>query len=140
MAAIANSLLNLDTHGLVLCIDDDPDILELTKWKLEKHGYSVMTTQEWHYGLEIVKQTPIDIVILDYEMPGIRGHEVALWIRLAKPEVPIILYSGAVDIPKTAKTLMDACIQKGADYSLLLSAIADLIMKSRESLNQQQNA
>jgi CheY-like chemotaxis protein len=140
MAVIANLLPNSDYHGLVLCIDDDPDILELTKWKLEKHGYSVMTAQEWHYGLDIVKQTPINLVILDYEMPGIRGHEVALWIRLAKPEVPIILYSAALDIPQAAKTLMDACIPKGADSSLLLSAMADLIMKSRESLSQKQNA
>lgn len=37
-----------------------------------------MTTQEWHYGLDIIKQTPTSLVILDYEMPGIRGHEARL--------------------------------------------------------------
>ena len=38
MAVIANLLLNSDYHGLVLCIDDDPDILELTKWKILRLG------------------------------------------------------------------------------------------------------
>lgn len=36
MAASADPLFNSDSHSLVLCIDDDPDILELTKWTLEK--------------------------------------------------------------------------------------------------------
>ncbi len=140
MAVIANALSNAETRGLVLCIDDDPNILEITKLTLEKDGYSVMTTQEWHSGLDIVKQAPIDLVILDYEMPDIRGHEIALWIRLAKPKVPIILYSAAPDIPPTAKTLMDACIPKEADCSSLLAAISGLIMQRNESLNHQQRA
>jgi DNA-binding NtrC family response regulator len=140
MAVIANSLFTSDTRGLVLCIDDDPNILELTKWALEKDGYSVITSSDWRLGLDILKEQAVDLVIIDYEMPEIKGHEVATWIRLAKPTVPIILYSAAPDVPQAARKLTDACISKQADSSLLLSSISDLIMQHRESLDQKQHA
>lgn len=119
------------TDALVLCVDDDNAILDVIKQTLEKNGFSVLTASNWRLALDAFKENPIDLVILDYEMPDLKGHEVAVKIRSVSPEVPIILHSGSPDIPESAARVTDAFIQKGAETYVLVAAISNLIMKSR---------
>ena len=65
------------------------------------------------------------MVILDYGMPGMSGHEIALEIRLARPRLPIILLSGS-DVPTDVLALVDAFILKIEASRKLLPTIADL--------------
>jgi CheY-like chemotaxis protein len=119
------------TDALVLCVDDDSAILDIIKLSLEKNGFSVITAPNWHCALEAFKQNSIDLVILDYEMPEMKGHEVAIQIRSLNPEVPIILHSGSFDLPEIVSRVTDAFIPKGVETYILVAAISNLIMKSR---------
>jgi DNA-binding response OmpR family regulator len=118
-------------NALVLCVDDDAAILDITKAILERKGFSVITALDWRQAIEVFKTYPVDLVILDYEMPELKGHEVAIMIRSVNVEVPVILHSGAVNIPEGAIKATDAVIQKGVDTSVLLAAIEKLITKNR---------
>jgi CheY-like chemotaxis protein len=122
---------NLRNRPLVLCVDDDSAILDITQAFLEKKGFSVITAKNWRDALDVVKNTPIDVVMLDYEMPGMKGHEVAALIRSINPDLPLILHSGAPVIPETAIKMTDAFIPKGTDWHILSAAISDLVEKSR---------
>jgi CheY-like chemotaxis protein len=119
------------TDAVVLCVDDDKVILQVIKLTLEKNGFTVLTATHWRYALDIFENNPIDLVMLDYEMPEMKGHEVAVWIRSINPEVPIILHSGSSDIPAIAAKVTDAFIPKGVEPYVLVAAISNLIMKSR---------
>jgi CheY-like chemotaxis protein len=121
------------TDAVVLCVDDDKVILQLIKLTLEKNGFSVLTATHWRHALDTFKHNPIDLVMLDYQMPDMTGHEVAVWIRSINPEVPIILHSSSSDIPAIATKVTDAFIPKGVEPFVLVAAISDLIMKSRVS-------
>lgn len=115
----------------LLCVDDDNMVLAFMKLVLEKNGFFVHTAANWRCALDIFRENPIDLVMVDYEMPGMKGHELAIWIRSLKPEVPILLHSSSCDIPEIAIKATDSLIPKGVETRDLLAAIANLIMKSR---------
>ena len=112
--------------GLVLCIDDDPAILECEKRFLEAFGYKVLTAQSGGKGLELASIHSVDVVIVDYCMPGMNGHEVAIEIKRLRPHAPIIMLSSSNDIPGKALKLVDAFVPKDRLSSQLLPVIAAL--------------
>jgi len=121
----------LSTHpelssGVVLCIDDNRDVLECEKAFLETFGYTGLTAPSGSKGLELASAHSVDVVIVDYFMPGMSGPEVAIEMRRLRPQAPIIMLSGAVDVPEHALKLVDAFVAKDRLASQLLSAIAQL--------------
>jgi CheY-like chemotaxis protein len=112
--------------GVLLCIDDDEDVLECEKSFLESFGYTVLTAASGGKGLELASTNPVDVVIVDYFMPEMNGQEVAVQIRRLNPKAPIIMLSATVDIPQQALKLVDVLIAKNQLASELLPAIAQL--------------
>jgi CheY-like chemotaxis protein len=113
-------------NAVVLCIDDDPAILECEQRFLEAFGYTVLTALSGSEGLELVSLHSVDVVIVDYHMPEMNGPEVAIEIKRLRPHAPIIMLSGAVDIPKKALKVVDAFVAKDRLGSQLLPVIAEL--------------
>jgi CheY-like chemotaxis protein len=111
---------------VLLCIDDDPDVLECERTFLEAFGYTVLTAVGGSKGLELAWSHSVDIVIVDYFMSEMNGQEVASKMKRLKPQAPIIMLSGAVDVPKQALKLVDAFIAKDHMSSQLLPVIAQL--------------
>ncbi len=119
--------LSLDSElrrSVLLCIDDDEDVLECEKSFLESFGYTVLTAASGGKGLELASRHSVDIVIVDYLMPEMNGHEVAIEIKRLKPQAPIIMLSAAVDVPEQALKLVDAFIAKDSLATQLLPTIA----------------
>jgi len=112
--------------GVVLCIDDNEDVLECERMFLESFGYTVLTAPSGGKGLELASNHSIDVVIVDYLMPEMNGHEVAIEMRRLRPQAPIIMLSGEVDVPEQALKWVDAFISKDRLASHLLPAIAQL--------------
>jgi CheY-like chemotaxis protein len=112
--------------AVLLCIDDSPDLLECEKEFLETFGYTVLTAPSGSKGLELATIHAVDVVIVDYFMPEMNGHEFAVEMRRLSPQAPIIMLSGTVDVPKQALKLVDAFIAKDCLSSELLPVIARL--------------
>jgi two-component system alkaline phosphatase synthesis response regulator PhoP len=102
------------------------EVLECEKSFLESFGYTVLTAASGGKGLELASKHSVDVVILDYFMPEMNGQEVAIAMRRLKPQAPIILLTGAVDVPEQALNLVDVFIAKDRLASQLLPAIAQL--------------
>lgn len=88
--------MNEPTRGKkVLVVDDDEQFLKLTARVLQKAGYEVVTrTDVIGTSLSVASERP-DLVLIDLEMPLIRGDRLASMILRAIPERPIlVLYSG----------------------------------------------
>jgi CheY-like chemotaxis protein len=112
--------------GVLLCIDDDEDVLECEKSFLESFGYTVLTAASGSKGLQLASMYSFDVVIVDYTMPEMNGQEVATEIRRLKPGAPIIMLSATADVPEQTLQLVDAFIAKDRLASQLLPAIAQL--------------
>lgn len=111
---------------IVLCIDDNQDLLECEKTFLESFGYTVLTAPSGCEGLQLASIHSVDIVVVDYFMPEMNGQEVATEIRRLRPQAPIIMLSGARDVPEQALKFVDAFVVKDRLASQLLPTIAQL--------------
>ena len=112
--------------GVLLCIDDDEDVLECEKSFLESFGYTVLTAPSGGKGLELAAMYPVDVEIIDYLMPEMNGQEFAIEMRRLRPRAPIILLTAAANVPEHTLNLVDALIAKDRLASHLLPAIAHL--------------
>lgn len=65
----------------VLIADDEPDILEILKYNLEKEGYQVITAKNGDEALEKAKQHNPELIVLDMMMPKKNGMEVCEMLR-----------------------------------------------------------
>ncbi len=114
--------------AMLLCIDDQESSLRIRKMFLEAQGHTVLTATEGRCGLQLLAANPVDMLILDYRMPGMSGEEVAREARRTRPTLPIILLSGYMhDLPESLRSLADALITKGAPPTELLGAIARFV-------------
>src|SRR5678816_1875110 len=72
----------MNTHGKVLIADDEPDILEILKYNLEKEGYQVSTAKDGNEALDKARHYQPDLIVLDMMMPKKNGLEVLELLRL----------------------------------------------------------
>lgn len=70
----------------VLVVDDEPDIVEILKYNLEKEGFDVKTASDGKKGLEVAKKFQPEMILLDIMMPVMDGVETCRQLR-EMPEV-----------------------------------------------------
>jgi CheY-like chemotaxis protein len=111
----------------VLCVDDEKIGLRVRKIMLESHGFRVLTASSGQQGLSIFEEQPVDLVVLDYYMPGLNGGDVAAEMRRRRPNVPIIFLSAYFSLPPSALELANAFITKGDPPDVLIEKIQQLV-------------
>jgi len=87
-----------DTKGKVVCIDNEPDMIDLVKLILGRKGYEVVGAVGGQEGLDIIRQEEPDLILLDLMMPDVDGWEVYRQIRAdAKlKNTPVIVVTAKV--------------------------------------------
>ncbi len=90
-----------DVRPLVLVADDDPDILALVRFRLERDGYEVLSAPDGETALDLALARTPDIAVLDVMMPRLDGYEVTRRLREHAPTtgIPIILLTARVQEP-----------------------------------------
>ncbi|HVY72312.1 MAG TPA: response regulator [Verrucomicrobiae bacterium] len=78
----------------VLVVDDDPEVLLVTKDMLFQLGFLATTASDGHEALQICSLGLTDLVLTDLVMPGQEGIETILMIREKFPGMPIVAMSG----------------------------------------------
>lgn len=80
----------------VLIIEDEPDLVKVLRSYLEQSGYTVLTAYRGDSGLSTWEHKRPDLVILDLNLPGLDGLDVAREIR-RKSETPILMLTARVE-------------------------------------------
>ena len=114
----------------LLWVDDFAPALSLYRTMLEGLGFRVLTASSGRAGVRIASTNRLDLVVTDYEMPGMDGEEVALAIKALDPGIPVLLYSGSALVPRRMKQLVDAYCDKAAPRSQLLGTIHRLLQRN----------
>lgn len=83
----------------ILAVDDEEHILELLDYNLERDGYHVIKSETGEDALDILDKEKVDIVLLDWMLPGIDGIEVLRRIRANKllRTLPVIFLTAKGD-------------------------------------------
>ena len=109
-----------------MSVDDEPGILLSRQLILKNEGYEVLSATDGEQALRMFAGQPVDLVLLDYVMPGMDGGAVAKQIKHHNPRVPIVLVTAS---PVEEQTLgcVDCFISKGDGPALLLAKIKQLL-------------
>jgi PAS domain S-box-containing protein len=125
---------NLGAH--ILFVEDDTDQLQTTPRLLETMGYVVEGQESPLSALRRVNDMPdgFDLVITDYDMPGMSGTQLARRLAVIKPELPVILISGREDAVSAASDLPNIrlVVIKPYDKQDLSRAISTVLSEEKQ--------
>jgi len=82
------------TGRTILLVDDSQEILESTRSLLEFEGHTVLTADNGPAALEILRHQDVELLLLDYFMPGMTGEEVVKELRTFNHQVQVVLQTG----------------------------------------------
>lgn len=88
----------------ILVIDDDPKITAMLQRALTFEGYRVEVANEGYTGMQMIKNNPPELLILDIMMPGIDGWEVCQQVREGNV-TPILILSARDEVENKVKGL-----------------------------------
>lgn len=89
----------------LVIVDDDVDVADMLMEIFRADGHEVRVARNGREGLALLNERQPDLVLLDVEMPVLTGPETAVAMlvhNMGLEQVPIILCSGVLDLPKTA--------------------------------------
>jgi two-component system response regulator HydG len=89
----------------ILIVDDSPDTLEMVQRNLKSEGYQTFTAQSVVEAIEILKSTPIDLVITDIKMPKISGYDLIEHIKDNFKDMEIVVITGYPSIKGAVKAV-----------------------------------
>lgn len=89
----------------ILVVDDEPDVIEIVRFRLEKDGHSILTAPDGQSGLAMAFGSHPDLMILDVMMPGIDGFEVLFQLKNnpRTQNLPIIMLTAKTDLSSISK-------------------------------------
>jgi len=119
----------------ILVIDDDEKVGEMLQALLENHGYQVDYVRDGKKGLEIVKGTKPDLILMDLLMPGIHGFDLCEMIKKDEQicHIPVIavsaVYKRAVAGAEIKEAGINEFVEKPINFARLLEKIESLILE-----------
>ncbi len=107
-------VINREPKGaVVLLVDDDNAVREVTVGILRDLGYGVFEAGSGGAALELLdRNTHVNLVMLDFAMPGMNGAELAREVRARRPDLPILFATGYADASALVGTHEDQIIRK----------------------------
>jgi CheY-like chemotaxis protein len=117
----------------VLVVDDDAAVRRIIRHNLVKHGFHVAEAENGLTALEVIRATPVDLILLDLRMPMMNGYELAdrLQADPATANVPIVVSSVVADEAKQR-------IVRAKTFLLRPFAVKDLVTAVRAALEDGQ--
>ena len=110
----------------ILIIEDEIGIANFLKQGLEEEGYEVLIASNGQFGLDLALTVPVDLILLDWMLPKIRGIEVCKIIRKSNLTVPILFLTAKDTVQETIEGLKAGAndyIKKPFSFEELLERI-----------------
>ena len=114
----------------VLVIDDDRTLVKLVQSRLEKEGFFVITAFDGDVGLQKVRTSPPDLIILDVEMPEVNGYTFLLELQKMNQlsKLPIIILTSHEELEPIFKfNRVKGYIIKPVIFEKLLKMMDDIL-------------
>jgi len=98
--------MTVTTSAHILVVDDDEQILNLLQKYLARSGFTVETASTVEGALDLFRNSrePFALVVTDLKLGSANGEEMLEWIRQIQPDVPALISSGYVHMPRAPRT------------------------------------
>lgn len=116
----------------ILLIDDEVDLVETVKLRLQTNDYEVMVAYDGQQALEKLGDFKPDLVILDIKLPTMSGEEVYKLLKLnpITEKVPVILFTASKGDDELVKIGAEGFLRKPFESKELLETIQKLLSKN----------
>ncbi len=121
------------TRPWILVVEDEPQLLEVMRLKLERWGYRVATARNGDEAMVEFARTEFAVVVTDLAMPGLSGLEVARRCKEARPGVAVVMVTAWETLltdDDVTKYGVDRVLAKPLLGDTLLEAITDVTRRS----------
>ncbi len=98
--------------GRILWVDDEADLLRPHLMLLREEGYQVDAIMNGQDALELLRSETYDLVLLDEQMPGLRGIDVLTRLRSRSPRLPVVMVTKS----EADSTMHEAIGRRADDY------------------------
>lgn len=115
----------------ILLVDDDLGVRQTISLLLSIDHHTVITAPDAAEALDLLQRDRFDLVITDFDMPGIRGDELALIIKRQSPAQPMLMITACLEKRPDLGKGVDAVLEKPFPLADLRGAIAALLNDSR---------
>ena len=114
------------SRGTILVVDDDEGVLGFIQMALEDEGYEVITAEHGAAALDILRQQPVQLILLDLRMPVMDGWQFARAYRqMPLHHAPIVVVSAGRDgHEQAAEIAAEAYLARPLDLNHLLEVVA----------------
>ncbi|HXK09564.1 MAG TPA: protein kinase [Vicinamibacteria bacterium] len=118
----------MNETATILVVDDLPANRDLMSRRLERSGFRVLTAASGPEALELIRRSPVDLVLLDIMMPGMTGLDVLRAVRStrATATLPVIMVTAKTDSEDVVEALSlgaNDYVTKPVDYPVALARI-----------------
>jgi DNA-binding NtrC family response regulator len=110
----------------VLVIDDDPEMLDLARFNLEKNGYEVTCAETGAQGLKLVAEHRHEVVLTDLKLPDIYGIDLVAKLKAASPDTEVIMITGYGDMTEAIEATKKGAfhfLKKPVEFEELMALI-----------------
>lgn len=118
----------------ILIVDDEPDILKMTEFRIKRDGYITITAVDGKEGLNKAREEKPDLIVLDYRLPEMNGLDVYAELRATEETriIPVIFLTaskGNEDIKEAMKAVgAKHLLTKPYDPAVLLGKIKEMLI------------
>jgi CheY-like chemotaxis protein len=124
----------MDTVPQILLVDDDSSVRESVARVLHSEGFNVVAACDGLEALEFIERQPIDLVLLDLNMPQQNGWETLQGLSTKVPSVPIIIITARSNqLFQALAAGAAALMEKPLDFPKLLQTVRDLLAEPLET-------
>ncbi|MFP4197631.1 MAG: PAS domain S-box protein [Methanomassiliicoccales archaeon] len=115
----------------LLIVDDEPEVLELTTRYLEDtEGFEILTAGSAKEALEVLEGDRVDVVVSDYQMPGMDGIDLLKEVRRRHEPLPFVLFTGRGREEVAIQALNEGAnfyLQKGGEPRAQFAELASVV-------------
>ena len=116
----------------ILLIDDEPMVTDICEMMLKGLGHKVLKAHSGPDGIEIfmAHKTRIDLIISDFNMPGMNGQEVVNTLRIMDHSVKVLLSSGGLSAAEEGEVVVNGFngfLKKPYSMTALSNKIAEIL-------------
>ena len=119
----------------ILIVDDDQAIRDVFQEVLQDNGYQVFIAHNGKEAVEIIQTAPIDVALLDIQMPEMDGIQALKNIKKSTKDTEVLIVTGHPDLENLRKTI----VENGAfDYLLKPIHITEMLHTIQNALLKQE--
>lgn len=125
----------LPNSGLILVVDDEPDIRRVVQAYLERDGFTVITAADGAEALRLARQRRPNAVVLDLMLPDVHGWDVCRQLR-AESQIPVLMLTARDDITDKVVGLQlgaDDYVTKPFDIREVVARVHALLRRASAS-------